>query len=47
MKTKRKRLKIAILGEHPDNDANAFRTLLEKRPYPEVQFVVPMVSNHQ
>lgn len=42
MKNKQKRLKIAILGEHPDNDAEAFRTLLEKRPYPSVQFYIPI-----
>lgn len=42
MKNKAKRLKIAILGEHPDNDAEAFRTLLEKRPYPNAQFDIPI-----
>ena len=42
MKNKQKRLKIAILGEHPDNDAEAFRTLLEKRPYPNAQFDIPI-----
>jgi Domain of unknown function (DUF4276) len=42
MKNKEKRLKIAILGEHPDNDAEAFRTLLEKRPYPNAQFDIPI-----
>jgi hypothetical protein len=44
MKTTKKRYKIAILGEHPDNDAEAFRALLEKRPYPDVQFSVPIRS---
>ena len=42
MKNKQKRLKIAILGEHPDNDSEAFRTLLEKRPYPSTQFDIPI-----
>ena len=42
MKTSNKSHKIAILGEHPDNDAEAFRVLLEKRPYPKVQFSVPI-----
>lgn len=42
MKNKQKRLKIAILGEHPDNDSEAFRTLLEKRPYPNTQFDIPI-----
>jgi Domain of unknown function (DUF4276) len=42
MKNKEKRLKIAISGEHPDNDAEAFRTLLEKRPYPNAQFDIPI-----
>jgi hypothetical protein len=42
MKNKEKRLKIAILGEHPDNDAESFRTLLEKRPYPNAQFDIPI-----
>jgi Domain of unknown function (DUF4276) len=42
MKSKIKPFNIAILGEHPDNDAEAFRTLLEKRPYPKIQFSVPI-----
>ncbi len=41
MKLHNKTLKIAIFGENPSNDAASFRLLLEKRPYPNVQFSVP------
>jgi hypothetical protein len=42
MKIKPTKKRIAILGENPDNDSDAFRYLLEQRPYPLVQFSVPI-----
>jgi hypothetical protein len=37
---KQKKIKIGIVGENPVNDAAAFRTLLNKRGYRDVQFVI-------
>jgi hypothetical protein len=37
---KQKKIKIGIVGENPVNDAAAFRTLLNKRGYKDVQFVI-------
>jgi Domain of unknown function (DUF4276) len=37
---KQKKIKIGIVGENPVNDAATFRTLLNKRGYKDVQFVI-------
>jgi hypothetical protein len=42
MRPQTKKIKVGILGEHPENDAEAFKILLSKRPYDNVQFVVPI-----
>ena len=39
---KQKKIKVGIIGEDPINDSKAFCLLLQRRPYPNVQFITPV-----